>query len=165
MSKSFGEIFTLVKKAKATEKPAILKAHAGRQLYYFLWVALSGQVNWLLPEGKPDIKSARGRSARANRPGAAPSELAFELRRFYVFLETVQGEGQPGIPAAGVTQARREKMFADILESLSPDEVDLLVAVKDGTFEKEYKLPKKIVDETFPGLLSEVPATVRFIKP
>lgn len=158
----FSEIFETNKKLKTNaEKSEWLKKNAGKPLFYLLWLAFSDKVKWLLPEGVPPYtawETARGDApGRRNRPGSEPSDLLRELRRLYVFLD---GEGGGN----NLTQLRREKIFQEVLEGLSKSEVNVLVAVKDKKLDKEYKLSRKLLDETFPGLL-DAPFTLRFIAP
>jgi len=47
---------------------------------------------------------------------------------------------------------KREGLFLNLLESLNPEEADLLVAAKDKNM--KYKgITKKMVNETFPNLI------------
>ena len=50
--------------------------------------------------------------------------------------------------------ARREKMFIDVLESLHPDEAELVIAMKEKSLMGKYKgITSKLVSEAFPNLL------------
>jgi hypothetical protein len=51
-------------------------------------------------------------------------------------------------------QLQREQRFTSMLRDLEPEEVDLVIAIKDKTFAKKYGCTKKLIDETFPGLLT-----------
>ena len=50
---------------------------------------------------------------------------------------------------------KREKLFLDILETLHPDESEILVQAKDKKFKFKY-VTKKLVSDTFPNLLKKV---------
>lgn len=49
---------------------------------------------------------------------------------------------------------RLEMQFVQLLESLHPDEADVLLSVKDKTLQKKYPVTKDIVKKAFPDLLS-----------
>jgi hypothetical protein len=67
-----------------------------------------------------------------------------EQRRLYLFI----AGGHPDL-----SQLRRETLFIQVLESIPPEEAELLLAVKDKKL--PYKgITKEIVQEAFPGLLS-----------
>ena len=72
----------------------------------------------------------------------AQGTLHTEMRRMYVFLEG----------KANVTQARREQMFVQILETIDPDDAALLIQVKDG---KIKGCSKKTVKMAFADFLNE----------
>ena len=49
-----------------------------------------------------------------------------------------------------LSQNKRETMFVQLLESLHPDEADILVAAKDKVLHQKYKgLSKNVVMEAF----------------
>lgn len=147
-SRALGEIFTDVKRRiKNADKSSILKANAGYPLYYTLWLAFSDKVEWLGPESVPEYKAHRG------RPGTEPADLKRELRRLYIFFK---GSGEH------LNNTKRDKIFTAMLETLPPDECELLIALRNKDVDKKFKLPKKLVEETFPGLL-EAPFTLKFI--
>lgn len=149
-ARTIGEVLSHNKKlVKHADKVAWLKERGSNvSMYYFLWVALGGKVKWLLPEGMPPIKEHKG------RVGSEPSDINREIKRLYLFLD---GTGN------NLTQLRREKLFAVMLESVSKEEGEMLVAAKDGTFEKAFRCPKKVVEEAFPGLF-DAPFTNYFIQ-
>jgi len=65
-----------------------------------------------------------------------------EARRLYLFIEG----GNPNL-----TQLKRESMFIDLLQSISPDDAKLLVAAKDKKLPYEG-LTSATVLKAFPGL-------------
>jgi len=137
-----GEIFTeFLKKPTKSDRIDWLHENAGRPLFYLLQLALLPQAKWALPPGIPPYKPFAG------KPGRAPSDLVRELRLMYMFLDGFE---------PGLRKFKREHMFATMLHELEQEEVDLIIAVKDKTFEKKYKCSKKLVDETFPGLLTSL---------
>lgn len=147
---TLGEVFDKNRTLKPAERVAWLQKNATAGLLYFLKLALTPDVTWLVSEGTPEYRKIKGK----DRPGAQSSDLFRELRRMYVFLK---GGGD------ALTQEKRNKLFASVLEGIDEHEVALLVAVKDRKFEKQYACTKKLVEETFPGLLA-VPFSVKFIR-
>jgi hypothetical protein len=47
---------------------------------------------------------------------------------------------------------KREGLFLNLLESLNPEEAELLIAAKDKKM-KSKGITKRLVNDTFPGLL------------
>jgi hypothetical protein len=88
-----------------------------------------------LPEGIPPY-----------RPMDIPKNMGLnrlpaEMKRLQYFL-----------PSSKINQIKREAMFIDILESLSPEEALLLLMVKNKKL--EYKgITRKLVEEVFPEIL------------
>jgi hypothetical protein len=122
---------------KKEEKVAALKANDSFVLRTIMQGAFDPRVKWALPEGEPPYK---------------PSELVdqenvliHDARKLVHFVEG----GNPGLK-----QLKREAMFVEMLETVTPADAKLLCAIK------EKKLPWKgitpdIVKEAFPGLLPE----------
>lgn len=147
MTKTLGEVFDELRKTtKHEDKMAILQKHRGPGIYYILKIAFNKPA-WALPEGSPPFKPEKA------GPGQTPSHLMRELRKLYLFLEG----------GANVTQILREKKFQLMLESLDKTEVEIILALKDGNFVSKFKCSKKLVDDTFPGLI-DVPFTIPFLR-
>lgn len=53
-----------------------------------------------------------------------------------------------------VPKYRLEMQFVQLLESVHPDEADVLLAVKDKTLQKKYPVTKDIVKKAFPDLFT-----------
>jgi hypothetical protein len=95
------------------------------------------RIKWLLPEGEVPYNPTKYLDQEGN--------LYNEARRLYLFVEG----GNPNLK-----QIRREFLFIQLLETLSPKEAQLMASVKDK------KLPfkgisEKLVQEAFPGLINE----------
>lgn len=143
-----GEIFEEIqKKVKHVDKIAVLQKYADSAVGYVLKLAYS-DVAWELPDDAPPYKQWKG------RPGSSPSDLMRELRRLYIFIK-----GQE----PGLTKFKRERLFQQVLEGLEKAEAELLIAIKDKRFEKTYRLPRKVVEDAFPGLFDQ-PFNPRFIR-
>jgi hypothetical protein len=92
----------------------------------------------LLPEGVPPHKPL---------PKDADAEitLATAQRQFYLFVEG------PTDTQRNLKQHRREELFIQLLESVNPDDVKVLVGMKDRKL--PYKgVTRKLVAEAFPNL-------------
>jgi hypothetical protein len=148
MTRTLGEVLDAARKlTKPTEKAAYLQQQMSPALAWLLQLAFS-EVKWLVPEGTPPFKPEPG------GPGLTASHLMRELRRLYIFLEG-------GI--ADLAQIRRELLFRDLLQVIDKTEVELLIAVKDKKFAKQFKCTEAFVKKTFPGLL-ETPFSIHFLK-
>jgi hypothetical protein len=95
------------------------------------------RIKWLLPEGEVPYNPTKYLDQEGN--------LYNEARRLYLFVEG----GNPNLK-----QIRREFLFIQLLETLSPKEAQLLSSVKDKKL--PYKgITEKLVQEAFPGLINE----------
>jgi hypothetical protein len=145
---TLGEVFDQLRKLPTNDKKvAHLRQHAGPGVFYILKLAFN-KPTWLLPDGCPPFKQDPG------TPGLTPSHLMKELRTLYLFFDGGHN---------GLTQLRREKLFQSMLERISAVENELILSVKDGSFDKTYKCSKKLVDDAFPGLL-KTPFTTKFLR-
>lgn len=147
--RTLGEMFTeLPKRVKHADKVSLLREHAEKPLFYLLSLAFRDDVKFQLPEGAPPFKPFTGRR------GAAPSDLLRELRHMYMFIEN----GEPGL-----RQMKREMAFARMLSEVDAVDAAVVIAIKDKTFDKVYRCPRKVVEEAFPGLLTH-PFDVHYVK-
>ena len=93
-------------------------------------------IKFLLPEGKPPYKPNKFDE---------PKALRGEAKRLYLFIDG----GNPNLK-----QVRREQIFIEILESVSPLDAELLLSMKDK--KSLYKnITKAVIKEAFPGLIAE----------
>ena len=67
-----------------------------------------------------------------------------EARQFYRFVKGGQDE---------LSTIRRETMFINILQGLHPLEAEIVVLVKDGKLEDQYKISKDVVAEAYPDIV------------
>jgi hypothetical protein len=136
--RALGEVFdTVAKKIKHDDKIKVLQEAASAPLFYLLRLAYN-EVPWQLPPGAPPYKPFEGRS------GASGTDLMNTVKRLYMFFKGIE---------PNMKQLRREKLFQDVLESLDQNEALVLLAIKDRTLEKQYRLPRKVVEAAFPKLL------------
>ena len=92
-------------------------------------------VKFALPEGKPPFTYSQFDEKNM---------LYSEVRRLYLFME-----GAPG--TENLTPLKKEVMFIEILQAVTPDDADLLLAMKDK--KSPYPgLTKDVVIAAFPEM-------------
>src|SRR5262245_24110834 len=132
---------TLQKADKANtlaEKVEVLRKNANKNLGTVLRYALAPDVKWVLKPGVPKFQSDKNMTP-------AEDVLGIEARRLYLFVEG----GNPSL-----TPEKREKLFVNMLDSMSKEEAEFLVAIKDGKF-PFTTITKDVVNAAFPGAFSE----------
>ena len=124
------------------EKITYLQANNSRPLRNILKGSFDKSVEFNLPKGEPPYR-------KDDAPkGFEPSNLHKISRRFKYFDKGGIGDG--------MSPARREKMFIDCLESLHPDEAQLLIDMKDKKLGGKYNgITPKLISEIWPTLLVE----------
>lgn len=138
MKVSISEILGAVRDARTKEeKLAILRANESLPLKTILKYALDPEIEWLLPTGAVPYTPSKF----LDQEGM----LFTEARRLYLFIkgghETLK-------------QSRREMLFIQLVEALSPGDAEIICLAKD---KKCYpSITPNLVNTAFPGLLSEV---------
>ena len=132
------EILDLVSKQRTkAKKIEVLREHRNDALVSLLIWNFDDTCFSALPEGgvpyKPNDAPA----------GTEHTSLRQEVRHFYNFI---QG-GNPSL-----SKTRRENIFIQILETLHPDEAQLLVTVKDKCLEDFYNITQEVVSEAYPDI-------------
>lgn len=136
MKKSVAEILEEISKIKDRgERVQKIRESANPTLLKILQWTYDPRIKWLLPEGKVPYNPTKYLDQEGN--------LYNEARRLYLFVEG----GNPNL-----TTVRRETLFVQFMETLSPKEAAMIEQVKDK------KLPwkninAKFVEEAFPGLI------------
>ena len=135
-TRSFSEILTQVSKSKSKkEKVSFLRQYQTDALRMICKSSFDPKIEWALPDGDVPYKENDAPE------GTEHTQLSHEARKLYHFIKG----GNPAL-----TQSKRESMFVALLESLHPDEADILVAAKDGLLHQKYKgLSKNVVMEAF----------------
>lgn len=96
---------------------------------------LDPNIKFLLPETNPPYTPSKFDE---------PSRLYNEARRLYLFVE---GGHET------LTQRRREELFIDLLESVSPQDATLLISMKNKV--NPYPgLTMAVVNKAYPGLFT-----------
>jgi len=132
------EILRKVSNAKTkAEKISLLRRHNTPALRQLLIINFDESVISLLPEG--DVPFTPNDAPA----GTDHTRLEQQYRGLYRFFK-----GGAKLPTL-----KRESMFVQLLEGLAHEEADLLVLVKDGQLNKEYKrITKAVVQEAFPQI-------------
>jgi hypothetical protein len=120
---------------KKEDKVAALRYNDSFVLKTVLQGVFDARIKWLLPEGSVPY---------------TPSKLVDQENVFIRDSRLLKHFVEGGTP--GLTQIKRESLFIEMLENVSPADAEMLVAMK------EKKLPWKgltvdIVREAFPDLL------------
>ena len=122
------------------EKIDYLRAYNSRPLRNVLKGSFDDSVEFNLPKGEPPYR-------KDDAPkGFEPSNLHRVCRRFKYFDKGGVGDR--------MTSAKREKMIIDCLESLHPDEAQLMIYMKDGNLKGKYNgITSSLISEVWPKLL------------
>ena len=96
----------------------------------------------------PSIESALPEGEVPYTPNDSPtvdsqSKLASQYRTLYNY---VKGGND------GLKRTRRESLFIELLESLHPDEAELVCLVKDKDLSKKYRITHNVVKEAYPDV-------------
>ena len=130
------EILDLVNKTRGRDnKIELLREYRNDALVSLMIWNFDDTVVSALPEGQVPFKP---NDAPA---GTEHTSLRQEVRHFYNFI---QG-GNPGL-----SKTRREAIFIQILETLHPDQAQLLVTTKDKSLQEFYNLSQETIAEAYP---------------
>ena len=132
----FHEILSKLSKIKSKkDKVSYLKEHNSDSLRMVIKASFDPKIKWLLPKGEVPY------TPNDAPEGTEHSDLSYEARKLYHYIEGGNNS---------LTQNRRETMFIRLLESLHPDEADIVIAAKDKILHQKYKgLSKNVVMEAF----------------
>ncbi len=132
----FSEVLEKLGKIKSKkDKVHHLKEHNSESLRMIIKSSFDPKIKWSLPQGDVPFR------ANDAPEGTEHSVLSYEARKLWHYIEG----GDPTL-----SQNKRETMFVQLLESLHPDEADILVAAKDKVLHQKYKgLSKNVVMEAF----------------
>lgn len=139
MRKSIAELLEEVSVQKKKEDKIAKLRENGQNMVFMkiLQWTFDKRIKWQLPEGEVPYNPTKYLDQEGNLYG--------EARRLYLFVEG----GNPNL-----SQLRRESLFIQLMESLSPKEAKLIEAIKDKKM--PYKgITEKLVEEAFPGLINE----------
>lgn len=133
------EVFRKVNNAKTkAEKTELLRKYNSQTLRSLLIWNFDESVKSMIPEGEVPFT-----------PNPAPEgtdhvKLENEGKKLFYFVKG---------GADSMSQTKREQIFLGMLESLHPDEAEVLILVKDKALQKKYtRISKALVQETFPQI-------------
>lgn len=131
------EFFENLSKIKKKEdRVNVLRQNDHFAIKTILQGAFDSRIKWLLPPGEPPYK--------VNDLVDQENVLIKDCRKLMYFVEG----GHPNLK-----QGKREAMFIEMLETVTPADAKLLCAIKDKKF--PYKnVTEDIVKEAFPGLIA-----------
>jgi len=130
------------------DKISYLKSVDSRPLRNILKGSYDDSVQFNLPEGEPPYRKDDA------PPGFEVSTIQKQGYYFKYFFKGGQGDRMPAV--------RREKMFIDVLESLHPDEAELVLTMKEKKLMGKYSgITPLLVTEAFPDLLVKPMANPR----
>jgi hypothetical protein len=116
------------------EQIKCLRANDNFAIKTILRGAFDPNVKWVLPEGEPPYTPCEYPNVE--------NMLYSEVRRLYLFVEGGNDNVKP---------LKRESMFIDLLQSITPDDAKLMIAVKDKRLPFDG-LTAETVLKAFPGL-------------
>ena len=122
-------------KKKKDAKIKVLKDNESWALKDVLRGSYDMTVKWNVPDSKPPYTPNLGQSS--------PSNLLKLNRQFRFFVQGGEGDA--------MQKFKRERMFIELLESIDPEDAELVCGM---IAKKEIKgVKREIVEEAFPGLL------------
>ena len=136
MTPLISEVLGKVAKAKTKDqKVRVLRDHDTAPLRMILKASFDPSIEWELPEGDVPYK-------KNDAPdGTEHTNLTHESRLLFHFIKG----GNPKL-----TPLRRENMFIQLLEGLTEEEAEIVIAAKNGALHRRYKgLSDAVVKEAF----------------
>lgn len=128
------EIFKHVSDLPATKRTDALKqiGNLRKEVKVLMWYVFRKDAKFDLPEGAPPYnKMEIPQNMGLNR-------LPSEIRKLEYLL-----------PSSNLNRIKKEKIFIEILEAVTPDEADLVLQIKDKKL--KYKgITRKLVEEALP---------------
>ena len=136
MTPLISEVLSKVAKAKTKDqKIRILRENDTPPLRMIIKASFDPSIEWELPEG--DVPYTKNDAP----DGTEHTNLSHESRLLFHFIKG----GNPNLSAL-----RRENMFIQLLEGLSEEEAEIVIAAKDGALHRKYKgLSDAVVKEAF----------------
>lgn len=132
------EILQAVSSAKTKkEKIKLLQDHRSPALVsLFVW-NFDESIESAVPEGEVPFTPNDSPTVDSQ------SKLASQYRTLYNY---VKGGND------GLKRTRRESLFIELLESLHPDEAEIVCLVKDKNLKKKYRITHNVIKEAYPDV-------------
>ena len=149
------EVLQRVSNAKTkAEKIKILKEYDTLALQKVLLCNFSYDIKFVFPEGQsPWNRPEEGEEVPIGRDH---TWLLSEHRQLDKFCKKVFNGavyyGDSGTQNPSIPQLRKEQLWVQLLESLHPQEAEVLDLVKDKKLQSRYKITKQNVIDAFPNL-------------
>ena len=141
MTLGLAEALTAARKTKnVTQKVEALRAipiETKQHLFGVFQLAYNQHITWLLPPGIPPYTALEESTDQQGR-------MINELGKFSYFIAK---DGRPVQPQ--VQPTRREQLFIAVLESIAPEDAELLLQIKDRAIKG---VSKNVVQKAFPEL-------------
>lgn len=104
------------------DNPVLIENYKDNLLLKIIFIhSYLKDAKFILPDGIPPFKPA------VEPEGMTPSSLLYEIKKLAIFTR------------ADLTPVKREHIFIQLLESISPAESEILLAIKAQKFHKMYK--------------------------
>jgi len=104
-----------------------------------LGFCFDSRIKWRLPPNRPPFRKTKKEEDLQN-------VLKSEVRKLDIFVESATHAKTPAVT--------REMQFLNLLESVDPDDAELLIAIKDRKI--PYKgITKDVVSKAFPNLAKD----------
>lgn len=132
--KSIAWILEFTSKLPEAEQIKCLQANDTPAMRIILQYCFHEAAKWALPEGTPPYKVCEFPDTE--------NMLYSESRKLYLFLEGGN---------ANLTPLRRERMFVNLLESVTPADAKLLISIKDKKLPYPGLTPETI-KKAYPGI-------------
>ena len=133
------EVLDAVHKAKTKDKKIeVLRQYDSKALRYCLIWNYDESLKSALPEGEVPYEPNPSPTLESQ------SKLASEYKTLYNFIEGGNYD---------INSTRREVLFIQLLEALSPDEAEVLCLVKDKNLAKKYRCSFPVVKEAYPDIV------------
>lgn len=145
--KSMGAILAeAASKLKKEARIKVLRDNNHPSFRIMLALALNPYVHWNLPEEDPAYTPNELEHDQE-------SVLYAEMHRLYLFLKP--NHIYKDRPPAGLDPRKRDILFIQLLEQVSREDAELLLAAKHKKL--PVKLSRETIEEAYPGLLSWKP--------
>lgn len=140
MNISIPYFFQMIDEASSRQdKKNILLTQHNNIIKDILRYTYSSSITFLLPEGRPPYT--------AMPDGQDNTKLLYgQLRKFYLFTAV------DGVPQSNISSLQRELKFIEVLESVTPQEAEIVMQMKERKI-KAKGLTQKLIREIFPELL------------
>lgn len=146
---SIPDIFEQVKKKrKKEERIKVLQEHDTPSLRQVLYIAFHPNVEIALPDSRPEFQKS------IVPDGYNYNHLHQVARRLKIMIKDYPGY-------ENLRQSKRESIFIEMLESVSPDEAEILLQICIDRKVKQRSLNAKLVADAFPGLLDPISPPVK----